>query len=78
MKTFDDLTLDQKLEAYKYARTTLESTLSETVVETAIPMSLEEIKELAEEIAENGTYTDDGRPYVGEMHVPYYFLGGCI
>ncbi len=78
MKTFDELSIDQKIEAYKFAHTTLESTLKETVVETKIPLSPQEIRDLAEEIAENGTYTDDGKPFVEQMDIPFHFFGGCI
>ena len=78
MKTFDELDVDQKMLAYTFARTTLVESLKDGFVEFSKSLSLQEIQDLAEEIAEESVYTDDGKAVTEEMEVPYYFIGGCV
>jgi len=78
MKSFDELTIDQKMVAYTFAHTTLVESLKDGFVEFSKSLSEQEIKDLAEEIAEEATYDNDGKPYVEGMDIPYHFLGGCV
>lgn len=78
MRTFDELNADQRLDAYRIAKQELEETLRTGFIEFNKTMTSAEIIELAEEIAENANYDDNGKPYLEEIHVPYHFLGGCV
>lgn len=81
MKTFDQLTDEQKTKAIEHAQRIINSSLGTGVLvltpEECV-LTNEELDKLTIEAAQNGTYDDNGNPYVEGMDVPYFFLGGCV
>jgi hypothetical protein len=78
MKTFDELNLTQRLKAYADAKIKLHEAIRDGDIVLSKVLEAEEFLDLAEEIAENATYDDDGQPYTPDMDIPYHFFGGCI
>lgn len=72
MKTFDELTIDQKNRAVADAEWDLEESIEMGLVESNKPLTKQDIKELAREAAEGGMYNEDGTRFEPQ------FEGGCV
>jgi hypothetical protein len=77
MKTFEELTQEQKESAIDFARDILVDGLEEGVFHLSREASGSEIDELAKIAAEESWYSDDGKALTGST-CPPFFLGGCV
>ena len=77
MKTFYQLTEEQKKLAIEFAKSILEECISNGIYTTNRPVTKEDIEELSRQAAEGSMYDKDGKAIMGE-NVPPYYLGGCV
>jgi hypothetical protein len=79
MKTYEQLTESQQIDAFEFARRTIQEGLTSGIFHGEDgPFTVGDVKELAQCAAENGEYDDEGKPTVTGYSVPSYFLGGCV
>jgi hypothetical protein len=78
MKTFEELTKTQQMEAVAFAKKTMRESIELGILSGSEFLTEKEISELAVAAAEDGQYDDEGEPYIDEMEVPYFFQGGCV
>lgn len=79
MKTFEDLSVDQRREAVETAITELKANLKSGLLILDKELSNEEIFNLAVVAAEESDYTDEGKiKFEIDDEIPPYYLGGCV